>query len=65
MNERPQFIAALLIGLVIGGWLSLNFVRGQPWYAYPLAAPSASEELADGLLQAYREAMDSKHDHRK
>jgi hypothetical protein len=55
----------MLIGLVIGGWLSLNYVRGQPWYAYPLAAPSASEELADGLLQAYREAMDGKQDHRK
>ena len=58
MKDRRQIIAALMLGIVIGAWLGLNHFRGQPWHAYPLAAPSASEELADGLLQAYREAVD-------
>ena len=58
MKDRPQIIVALMLGVVIGAWLGLNHFRGQPWHAYPLAAPSASEELADGLLQAYREAVD-------
>jgi len=58
MKDRSQILVALMLGIVIGAWLGLNHLRGQPWHAYPLAAPSASEELADGLLQAYRETVD-------
>jgi hypothetical protein len=65
MNDRPKIFAAVLVGLVIGCWFTMNYVRGQPWYAYPLAAPSASEELADGLLQAYQEAVGGDHASRK
>ena len=58
MKERPKIILALCIGIAIGAWFGLNHMRGQPLYAFPFAPPSASEVLADGLLQAYREAVD-------
>jgi len=59
MKGKSEFLLGVVAGVLLGLWLSQNHSRGQFWFSNPLAPPSASEQMANDLLQAWREARES------
>jgi len=59
MKGKSEFLLGIVAGLLLGLWLSQNHSRGQLWFSNPFAPPSASEQMANDLLQAWQETRES------
>lgn len=59
MKGKSDILLGILVGVLLGIWLAQNHGRGQFWFAHPFKEPSASEKMANDLLQAWRETRKS------
>lgn len=59
MKDNTDILLGVALGTLVGAWLTLNIARGQDLFANPLIAPTASEQMAEDLLQAWRETRKS------
>lgn len=55
MKVKSDILLSIVLGALVGAWLTLNVVRGQELFTNPFIGPSASEQMAEDLLQAWRE----------
>lgn len=55
MKDISDILLSITLGTLVGAWLTLNIARGQDLLANPFIAPTASEKMAEDLLQAWRE----------
>jgi hypothetical protein len=57
MSDKREILLMVILGILLGAWLSLNMLRGQPLFANPFSDPGGSEALAEALQDAYRETQ--------
>jgi hypothetical protein len=57
MSDKREILLMVILGAMLGAWLTLNVQRGQPLFANPFSDPSGSEAMAEALQEAYRQTQ--------